>query len=147
MQAHCQLQWRPTFLPSNFYFLRAWRGGRSHHATNYESSAKCSADIRAPLAPPFRKCRCGNMSWPFDTDPLSALDGQEMYRVASTKKSRHHHFLDGREAGGASSQHCSNGPITRHEIMPAEQRHSLRTDVIDTSSQLPIFYQVKTYTC
>lgn len=52
MQARCQLQWRPTFLPSNFYFLRARQGGRSHHATNYESGAKCSADIRVPLAPP-----------------------------------------------------------------------------------------------
>lgn len=52
MQARCQLQRRPTFLPSNFYFLRARQGGRSHHATNYESGAKCSADIRVPLAPP-----------------------------------------------------------------------------------------------
>ena len=52
MQACCQLQRRPTFLPSNFYFLRARQGGRSHHATNYESGAKCSADIRVPLAPP-----------------------------------------------------------------------------------------------
>lgn len=34
MQARCQLQRRPTFLPSNFYFLRARRGGRAaaHHA-------------------------------------------------------------------------------------------------------------------
>lgn len=66
MQARCQLQWRPTFLPSNFYFLRARQGGRSHHATNYESGAKCSADIRVPLAPPsgsavaagLRSCGC-----------------------------------------------------------------------------------------
>ncbi|CAK1551878.1 unnamed protein product [Leptosia nina] len=57
MQARCQLQRRPTFLPSNFYFLRARRGGRSHHATNYESSAKCSADIRT-LAPPSGSAEC-----------------------------------------------------------------------------------------
>lgn len=32
-------------------------GGRSHHATNYESGAKCSADIRA-LAPPSGSAGC-----------------------------------------------------------------------------------------
>ncbi|CAH4033339.1 unnamed protein product [Pieris brassicae] len=67
MQARCQLR-RPTFLPSNFYFLRARRAGRSHHATNYETCAKCStADIHR-LAPPSGSAVAGDyavIAWSF----------------------------------------------------------------------------------
>lgn len=40
------------FLTFELLLPAGQQGGRSHHATNYESGAKCSADIRAVLAPP-----------------------------------------------------------------------------------------------
>ncbi|CAH0721622.1 unnamed protein product, partial [Brenthis ino] len=82
MQARCQLQRRPTFLPSNFYFLRARQGGRSHHATNYESGAKCStADIRTLAPPCLWKIKINNttlVNWRVET---SLRAGNRLYII------------------------------------------------------------------
>lgn len=48
MQARCQLQWRPTFLPSNFYFLRARRGSGRPGGRTTQRITKVARNARRP---------------------------------------------------------------------------------------------------